>query len=721
MNKGVLHGQGAPTSGEALAVGPFSLEDCRRALASTDAEVRRQALERSASDADVQFALLFVTALGDKDWRVRTEAVRSLCAHELDPRVADRLVDALIQETDVGFRNAAVDALGGGGEISVRALSARMQELDPDARKLAADALARTASLAAVSPLSALAADEDANVCAAAIEAVARVARREPERVQPLIEQTLRHSDHFVRLVCLDAAHALNLKLPWDVLARHLSDPALALTALELAATMDEPRAAPHFATQMQLVTGKTWLSTLGAFRLYARRSAENHSAARSALEALPEATLDAVARAAEPNAHGGADALLVLCLRGGGAAMDRLERWIGLDEHWDVVREAVNVLGAPLVPRLLFTLSSGEGNTQMHALELLVQLATADESLQPQILGGARSISGQLGSAALRVWLGAVARWGNETDFRQVFARWQGPLSPALRRAAVVATEACARRFPQLACELARGIDPHSVAAAGVAVAIGARSEAITGSEAQDLDFLVRALSNTSAMVRVHALDAMANLPELATERALTFALNDDAPEVQTAAVRATGALSAAGLGWAKNCLLQLVSSSAHVALAVTALQALSGSRDPELLRQMPALLSHRDAWRAGAAVGALRGYPAGDRVVALRLALEHPDPGVVRSAVELLTPDETTLPDLQGCLSHPAWEVRRAAAEQLGASSSDVAAVALTQRLSDEKEPLVVEAIYRSLSRLQGNRPVSWRVRQTTPEPAR
>jgi HEAT repeat protein len=696
----------------------FTPEECRIALTSADAEARRQAIERAASGAGPEFDALFVAALADIDWRVRTEAVRSLSARELDPTIAERLVDVLLNEADVGFRNAAVDALGGGGETSVRALSSRMAMLDADGRKLAADAMARTSALSAIAPLAVLASDSDANVCAAAIEAVARVARREPERAQPLIERALGHNDHFVRLVCLDAAHALGLKLSWDVLARHLNDPALAQTALELAATMDEPRAAPYFARQLEVVTGKAWLATLGALRVFARRSRETNAAAREALERLPSHTLNAVAQAARPGSLGGADALLVLCLRGGSSALQCFDAWLGLDEHWDVVREAVTALGAPLVPRLLSTVSMGEGNIQMHALELLVQLA-AEDALREQILAGARPKAPSFGAAPLRVWLGAVARWGNEADFREVFERWGGPLGPALRRAAVVATESCARRFPELARELVTGVDAGSVAAAGVVVVIGAAVVPVTGSTATDRDFLVRALSNTNAAVRVHALEAMSNVPALSSEEALGFALNDDAPEVQTAAVRATGALSAAGLGWARDCLLQLVSSSAHVSLAVTALQALSGSRDPILLSHMDSLLSHRDAWRAAAAVGALRGYPPADRLPALRQALTHPDAGVVKSAVELLVADEHTVDDLQGCLSHPVWDVRRAAADQLGSGPSEMASVALTQRLAEEKEPLVVEAIYRSLSQLAGHRPVSWRVRQTTPEP--
>jgi HEAT repeat protein len=211
-----------------------------------------------------------------------------------------------------------------------------------------------------------------------------------------------------------------------------------------------------------------------------------------------------------------------------------------------------------------------------------------------------------------------------------------------------------------------------------------------------------------------------MSKVPRLASEDALAFALADDAPEVQQAAVRAAGVLSAAGMAWARECLFSLVSNSAHVQLAVAALQALSGSRDPLLLSQMGVLLSHRDGWRAAAAVGALRGYPLADRLPALRQALAHPDSGVVKSAVELLVPDEHTIADLQGCLSHPVWDVRRAAADQLGSAPSELATGALTKRLLEEKEPLVIEAIYRSLSQLAGNRPLSWRVRQTTPEPA-
>src|SRR5690606_37304732 len=92
------------------------------------------------------------------------------------------------------------------------------------------------------------------------------------------------------------------------------------------------------------------------------------------------------------------------------------------------------------------------------------------------------------------------------------------------------------------------------------------------------------------------------------------------------------------------------------------------------------------------------------------LRTALRHPEADVVKSALELIEPEADALDELAVCLSHPEWEVRRAAADRLGGSNSEAAGSALKARLAEEKEPLVVAASYRSLGRLASRQTINW-----------
>lgn len=694
-------------------------ERLRRGLAHADPEIRRQAVESVAQERDVSIQMLLVPALGDIDWRVRAEAARALAVGGLQPEIASRLVDVIAQETDVGYRNAAVDALGAGGELTVRTLEPRLSELDADGRKLAVDALAKAAERSSLPVLSLLVKDEDVNVAAAAIEALARVTPDRSELALPGIEHGLAHPHQFVRLVALDAANALSLRVRWSTLEEHLKEPALALAVLELAAKLGEPKAGPHFVEQLERTTGNTWRSMLGALRVFSRVSFASNLAARTAIASASETMMAEIRQAAGLDCTRGADALIVLCLRGGEPALDALRAWIGLDEYWDVAREAILVLGPSAIPTLVKALGQGDEKLEEHALEHLVRLAENVEH-RALILEQVRLAEAKLAPPAACVWLAAVARWGTEVDFEALMARWKQERTPMLRRALLAATESCSLRFVELAQRIARQIEAGAPESAAVLAMIGVAGTPLFGSTAKDQAYLERAFAADDRALRIAVLEALAKGEQLESETIVGAALLDPSAEIQIAAVRTAGVLAQTGAAWARGHLVRLLTEGTSMGVGVAAASALGSGRDALLLDESSTLWTHPDAWRAAAAVGALGTFDPIERLPVLRKALGHSDPVVVRRAIDLVVPSQDAVEDLRRCLYHPQWDVRRAAAVQLGAGTSEVSGPVLVQRLAEENEPLVVEAIYRSLSHLAGNRPLSIRVHPTTPEPA-
>src|SRR5690606_4507847 len=99
---------------------------------------------------------------------------------------------------------------------AVEALSLRMNGLDADGKKLAAEALARTGQPTALLVLSPLLRDPDPNVRAAGLEAVAGVGVAGAKEAVPLLMSCLQDTDPFLRLAALDGINQLGAVLPFE-------------------------------------------------------------------------------------------------------------------------------------------------------------------------------------------------------------------------------------------------------------------------------------------------------------------------------------------------------------------------------------------------------------------------------------------------------------------------------------------------------------------------
>ncbi len=687
----------------------MSIEQLREGLASDDAEVRRRAVAKAAEHGTEELHLALVDALGDHDWRVRVEATAALARGRAFPAVSSALVDVLVRQTDVGFRNAAVEALGRQGESAVSAIVAKLDELDADGRKLAAEGLAKIAKASALQPLSQLARDPDVNVQAAAVEAVGMVGRLDAEAALPIIDDALSSEHEFVRLAALEGIERLGLSLPWRMLEKLLREPALVSTGLVLAAEMTEPRAAFYFVERLNHTVGQSWLQAAAATCKYVEQGVDNREPCRHALLGLSHA---AVAKLEETATGGGphaGEALLVWCLRGANEALEAMVRLVGHDEHAALVQRCVRISGRHSLGALNQCLLSTRAEVRADAIDLMADLAE-DESLRDQILTTLRPSASDPSPLVVRAWLRAVANWGQLADFRLTFEHLGSTSQLETWRLVVAALESGAQRFWRDARELAGSVSPSSAHAAAAAVVMGAVPEPLGESIHADEEWLTAALSNESPTARMAAIETLAAMEGEFAVDALAFCLTDDEPAVRMTAVRGLGTAAMAGSEAAQARLLQISKTSGDVGFVVAALQALGATGDREVLRKLEPLLQAEQPWRASAAVVALSGFAPADRRDALRRALQHPAPEVVKSALELFEAVPETVEDIAACLEHSVWDVRRTAADRLASSRSQRAGALLKERLSEEPEPLVAAAIYRSLGELAASDAINW-----------
>ena len=113
---------------------------------------------------------LFLLALGDKDWRVRKEAI-SLFLRQPDAGLRAAVIIEQLQHPDnAGLRNAAIEILISLGAQGLPQLISKLETSDPEIRKFIVDILGEIGRPACVSALLPYLNDKDENVRYAVVE-----------------------------------------------------------------------------------------------------------------------------------------------------------------------------------------------------------------------------------------------------------------------------------------------------------------------------------------------------------------------------------------------------------------------------------------------------------------------------------------------------------------------------------------------------------------------
>ncbi|HEX4337529.1 MAG TPA: HEAT repeat domain-containing protein [Polyangiaceae bacterium] len=684
------------------------MTSAQEALGSADPEKRRQGVSDIAQAAEREQAALLVRALGDSDWRVRKEA--AMVARSLTSRdVLDALVRLLGPGDNVGLRNAAVEALAGFGARAVQALQVAAVELDADGRKLVAEALAASGDAGALAVLEPMLDDADPNVRAAAIEGIAGVGALDVDRATMLLGRCLVGRDDLVVLGALEGLNRLGVAVAWPMLRPHLKNPVLGDAILVAAGLSGHSDAAPHLARALASRQGRPFRAALGALATYIANEPVARKFARAALGVLDEGTrrrlIDA-ARDTSDDTETRRCALLVVGVLGTADAADAVIEALDDDRMVSEAEEALAMLGPAAILALSRRARTGAPHERAACVEQLGHIA--DDSSRVIACQAILDATDDGAPEVARAALVALSRIGDEATFG-LATRWLGAEAPmATRQAAAQALSACAARYPEAARSLARQIRPDGPDAAVAALIIGALAKSDAAAVAEDVAFLSDAASNESVVARRAAVEALSSFDGPLAVEAVSFALADEAVEVQIAAIRALGKMrDASGNPIGVQHLLDVVRRFDDDALGVSAIEALGGANDASAIEVLRAVAREASARRAVAAIEAIGRIDAPGRIDALVQALSHGEAEVVKAALRALSNEERdarAAAHVGACLDHEVWDVRRLSAELLGRRSDAAGKQLLRQRLVGEREPLVREEIQRALAETEG-----------------
>jgi HEAT repeat protein len=679
-----------------------------RQLAQRDPESRRVATQAIAHIRTDDAIALLLCALKDDDWRVRKEAARVAPNVESRRELIVALVGALDEKENIGLRNAAVEALVAIGIDAVVPTASALRHLDADGRKLAVEILGKIPDARAIDALADALSDEDHNVSAAAAEALggASAAGEEAqERAVSRLTQALSHGNTHMKLAALNALVQLGARVPWATFERFMSDPVLRHPAIAAAGQSNEEGAllelarasgdaAPGFAKDAIVALADRLLTDPQTARgLFLAR--ESVAGSRRGVERVR-----AMVREKDLRARGAA--LVVLGLLGDSMDVPVLVEALQDGPVASRAEFALRLLGSGAVNLVLEAGRTSEAPVRAATLSLVPLLT---DRAEPFALEALREALGDPNPEIVMAAMTSLSVAGEGRDLTTI-APYATSADSRIAGTARSALKALANKDPASALDLALRIDAHGPSAVVGCVLIGAVAEGTTGqsepgaspelARPSDVAFLRTALDHGDMRVRHAAVVALASLADPRAGDAVAFALADEEEEVVLAAVRSLGRMRRAGP------LLTLLRTTQNPGvLAATVLALREASPDDAFDAARPLLLLS-DPVLACAAVEAIGQLEGPRRDQGLLVALDHPEPEVVKAALFSLArrADEGGLAKVMECLEHESFEVRRLAANLLGVEGSATSQSRLRSRLERETDERVREAIAEALS---------------------
>ncbi|MBW1905100.1 MAG: HEAT repeat domain-containing protein [Deltaproteobacteria bacterium] len=211
-----------------------------QAFHSADPDVRRQAVHRMSLRPQGTPLTQILDALSDTDWRVRREAI-SLAAQTMEQ---DALIDALlvrVVETDnIGLRNAAIEVLGMVAQGRADKFAKACEAAGEGVRKFLVEAMGKTRDPQMVDQLELLLRGSDANVAAAAVEALVCIGGARAER---LLQERLSTPHLFLRVSIVEGLTRLGTRVLWEDLRPAVEDAIVRRISAELLGRTGDPQA----------------------------------------------------------------------------------------------------------------------------------------------------------------------------------------------------------------------------------------------------------------------------------------------------------------------------------------------------------------------------------------------------------------------------------------------------------------------------------------------
>jgi HEAT repeat protein len=683
-------------------------ESIHHDLGSSDAEVRRLAVERALLLPEAEALPCLLDRLGDTDWRVRKAAVDRIATLREEAGVIEALVASLADGDNTGRRNSAVEALMRFGAGAVPGLMRASTSDDADVRKQAVDALGGIGDPRAMDRLLEMLGDRDPNVRGAAADALGSSGSGgAPGALLRLARDS--DEDALVRLSALCALRTLRAELQVMDLEPTLAHPLLRAVSFELLGHSDDPAACSVLVKGLVSSSRSSREAAMQALLGVLGRAAPDEAesiaeAIREAMAGSPEALRDAGERLGEADLPMRFVLLQILGLAGGEESVVPIVRAGTDQELTDLALGALEKMGAmgegamdAAFPRLepparalaCRSLGRTRGSRALQRLrsalgdpEVEVRIASAEA------LGGCDSdetlsaLASRLSAASrevgrdvedeLRAIGAALARpvAGGERGHR--IARL---LVPRLEQAEVEERTEIARILENLGEPLGR--EPVTLLVSDPAPAVRRAAVESLAGLAPTSESLRLALADESPLVRIAAAGCLDGFDATEVVEDLGCLTRDDDERVRASAVRAIARLAASGLPSDERArLVELLSAAVgdSGAVAIAAVEGLAS---------------------LGGAVAARATLPA----------LGREDPEIVQSAVRCLGThgDSDALEYLVPLVAHPQWLVRAEAIDVLAQRRVSRAIPAILRHLEAEDDEFVRDVILRALKRLE------------------
>jgi HEAT repeat protein len=667
----------------------FDRQGVVAAMDSQVEEIRHQAVRHLEQVFEVVPVDLLIKGLGDASWRVRKAAAHLAIHAPIGDELLCGLTKAIGSEENAGLRNSATEVLIAIGAPAIGVVKKLLESGNRDERKFAADILGEIGQPAAAEALVGALDDEDENVRGAAAEALGRVG--DPSRAACLLH-ALKNDGLLVKMSCLDALKRLEVEVPFDVVRPLLSVRPLRYQALGLlgsTATLGSvAEVVPILIEGLESFSRAERLAAAQALvRLHEQLDRQNKVEVRVAVARV--STDEFCGRLLEmldgSEEQERAAAVMVLGWTGRSLVVADLIRSAADERLRDAVEASILAIG-PKSASILVKMLDELGRTErVLAVELLGRFGQPGSL--PSIVSLCLDDDSEVADAAQR----ALGRMGDPSILStlvELLSRGDKPVSGAVSSLVLLG-----ERFHD---EVIAAIEPlvlsvsegSRVAAAQVFCGVAVRSdqprlEQLCG----DGDFRIRAV----------AIQSLGRVGDEDIVDRLMMMLADEHPEVRIAAARALGQRS----GQQAASALRVALADAEPRVVTEALFGLGQSGDEGARSSILSFVMSADTMVALAAVRALNGIGWGSDPKVLSRASQHEDSEVVKEVLagSHTWPLQVARDVLAGSLVHKRWDVRMAAVKKIGAMRDTEGLRMLAQRLADESDPLVREAMEQAL----------------------
>ena len=655
-----------------------TLNEIHTRLADESAEIRRQGV-LALEDFDMETAApLLFEALGDEDWRVRKEAVRTVSIHATHPALLERLISATNEEENIGLKNAAREALSAAGPTVEPEVARRLSSSDPEARITAVDILGALKTENTVRLLSSALKDENLNVRVTAAE---KLGEQNAAEASPLLLDALSSSSTLMRITALQSLLALGVSVPWSHLAPLLNNEVLIETLLPALGRSGAPEAVHEISAHL--------IDEPAAYTAMEALHDSGDTAARAVTDALSRISKEAEAFLLKLTKNDAPDlsraAIRCLLWTRNANHIPEVVTLARRSPVYPMLIEGLREWGAPARDALCDLLEVETEHRLASVIGLLSRLL--DEESGRAVAGVfARQLTSPHPAVSTAA-TSAVARFGDESTVPDLL-----PLlsidNPRIRGAAGTALAEIGRRHPDAVRRAARALPVRG--AVGVQLC---RVLEVVGTP-DDLDRLSEAAQATDAELRRSALRAMAAVGRAAALPYVEAALADTDMKIRLAAA---DALALVGPD-ARN-LIGRSLETAEGPSAAALIRALGKVGHPRAAKILTGLCN-RSADMAQCAL---------DAAVRLEIPLDalkktllsHSDPEVVKAALNAVGRTMTAA-ELSALLSHDRWDLRLRAAEELSVRAHEEAVQrTLAAHLEQEKDDLVRAALKTGLAK--------------------